>query len=83
MRRWLDDAAQRLAEAGGRPVDDFALDETEIASLLDLAGVAAHESGDRTNAPLVTFLVGLACAGDRVRFGELVRAAASGEAAAA
>lgn len=31
----------------------------QIDALLDLAGVAARQSGDRRNAPLLTFLAGL------------------------
>jgi hypothetical protein len=33
--------------------------------LLDLAGFAAHDSGARTNAPLLCFLVGLSCSPER------------------
>jgi hypothetical protein len=36
----------------------------EISVLLDLAGDAAHESGARTNAPLLCYLLGRA-QGDR------------------
>ena len=32
-------------------------------TLLDLAGVAAHTSGDRTNAPLLCHVLGRAVAG--------------------
>jgi hypothetical protein len=35
------------------------LDAAQIDALLDLAGRAAHESGDRRNAPLSCFLRGL------------------------
>jgi hypothetical protein len=41
-----------------------ALTPEEIAQLLDLAAHAAHESGARTNAPLLCYLVGRA-QGDR------------------
>jgi len=41
-----------------------ALTPEEIAQLLDLAAHAAHESGARTNAPLLCYLVGHA-QGDR------------------
>lgn len=60
MSDWLDRAAQRLAEAVGQPPADYALGEAEVEALLDLARVAAHESGDRKNAPLLSYLVGLA-----------------------
>jgi uncharacterized protein DUF6457 len=60
MHEWLVDATKRLAdEAGGGP-GDYALTQGEIDTLLELARVAAHESGERTNAPLVSYLVGLA-----------------------
>ena len=36
----------------------------EEKTILDLARIAAHESGDRTNAPLLCYLVGRA-QGDR------------------
>jgi len=54
-----------LAErVGTRP-----LTEAEIESVLALAAVAAHGSGDRTTAPLASFLAGVAAAGsdDRVK----------------
>jgi len=40
----------------------------EIESVLALAAVAAHGTGDRTSAPLASFLAGIAAAGtgDRV-----------------
>jgi hypothetical protein len=36
------------------------LSSRDAERLLELARIAAHESGERTNAPLVCFLVGLA-----------------------
>jgi len=53
MNEWLEGAARRVG--GGVSVDD-----DEAKALLELARVAAHGSGDRTNAPLVCYLVGLA-----------------------
>jgi Domain of unknown function (DUF6457) len=78
---WLEQAAQRLAAAAELPVQDFVLTDAEVDSLLDLARTAAHDSGDRRNAPLVSYLVGLAHgrAGD-VASSELARAAAGSEA---
>jgi NhaP-type Na+/H+ or K+/H+ antiporter len=51
------------------------LTEAEIESLLAIAAVAAHGTGDRTSGPLATFLAGAAAGGaedrtdllDRVR----------------
>jgi hypothetical protein len=58
------DLVERLAEHVGVPP----LTEPEIDSVLALAGAAAHGTGDRTNAPLVSFLAGVAAAesGDRL-----------------
>ena len=63
MNGWLDDARRALAAEAG--LDDAALEltEAEQAELLELARVAAHESGDRRNAPLVSYLVGVAARG--------------------
>ncbi len=53
MHTWLEAAAEKL---GG----DIRLSGDEQRALLELARVAAHTSGDRRNAPLVTYLVGVA-----------------------
>jgi hypothetical protein len=60
---WLSERADALAQRSG--VDRAALELTdqEIEGLLELAGHAAHDSGARTNAPLLCYLVGLARAG--------------------
>lgn len=44
------------------------LTPVEIESVLALAAVAAHGTGDRTSAPLASFLAGVAAAGlgDRI-----------------
>lgn len=60
MHEWLAAARDRLAELTGEAPDAFELDEDAVRQLLELARVAAHDSGDRTNAPLVCYLVGLA-----------------------
>ncbi|HLY94454.1 MAG TPA: DUF6457 domain-containing protein [Gaiellaceae bacterium] len=52
MNEWIT----RQADALG--ADE--LNEAEQTTLLDLARIAAHESGDRTNAPLLCYLVGRA-----------------------
>lgn len=57
MHEWLEKARLGLEEVSGRDVPR--LTQIEIDELLDLARVAAHESGDRTNAPLVCYLLGL------------------------
>jgi len=60
MDAWLDDARRALAVEAGIDAAGLALSEAEEAQLLDLARIAAHESGERTNAPLLCYLVGLA-----------------------
>jgi hypothetical protein len=52
VNEWLAKRARALG------VDDLTPDE--ISLVLDLAGDAAHESGARTNAPLLCYLVGRA-----------------------
>jgi hypothetical protein len=61
------DLVERLAEHVGVPP----LTEAEIDSVLALAGAAAHGTGDRTNAPLASFLAGLAAAGSDDRLATL------------
>ena len=60
MHEWLTAARGRLAESVGDDTVGYDLTEDDVRVLLDLARVAAHESGDRTNAPLACYLVGLA-----------------------
>ena len=60
MDAWLADARDALARAAGVPPETLELDDAEAATLLDLARIAAHESGERTNAPLLCYLVGRA-----------------------
>jgi hypothetical protein len=60
MDAWLRDARDALAGAAGIPPERLALTDEEARTLLDLARIAAHDSGERTNAPLLCYLVGLA-----------------------
>jgi Domain of unknown function (DUF6457) len=60
MDGWLEDARARLAEAVGEELSAYDLTRAEMDELLELARIAAHESGERTNAPLLCYLVGLA-----------------------
>jgi Domain of unknown function (DUF6457) len=57
---WLTEARDALARASGVSPATLELDEEETATLLDLARIAAHDSGERTNAPLLCYLVGRA-----------------------
>ncbi|MDX6442451.1 MAG: hypothetical protein QOE43_2180 [Gaiellaceae bacterium] len=63
MNDWLAARADALAKRSGVDRAALELTEQEVDGLLELAGHAAHDSGARTNAPLLCYLVGLARAG--------------------
>jgi uncharacterized protein DUF6457 len=58
MLDWLE-AAQRRLEASVEAPGDLSLSPADIEALLELAREAARASDDRTNAPLIAYLVGL------------------------
>lgn len=60
MDEWLSNARDRLARATGEDASALELDQADVDELLELARIAAHESGERINAPLLCYLVGLA-----------------------
>jgi hypothetical protein len=60
MDAWLTDVREAIAEATGIPTTELELDDSDARELLNLARIAAHESGERTNAPLLTYLAGVA-----------------------
>ncbi len=60
MDAWLSERADALAEAAGVPRESLDLDADAIRELLDMARIAAHESGQRINAPLLCYLLGRA-----------------------
>jgi hypothetical protein len=60
---WLLEARDALAAAAGVPPEELELDDEQTRTLLDLARIAAHDSGERTNAPLLCYLVGRAQGG--------------------
>jgi hypothetical protein len=72
VNEWLNQRADALAQASGVPRDELELDDAQIEALLDLAGYAAHDSGARTNAPLLCYLLGRAQGG--ASFDELAEA---------
>lgn len=59
MNEWLERARESLAAEVGDPAASLPLSEADIAEILDLARVAAHESGERPTAPVASYLVGL------------------------
>jgi Domain of unknown function (DUF6457) len=60
METWLTEARESLAAAAGVAPSELELSDDDVRVLLDLARIAAHESGERTNAPLLCYLVGRA-----------------------
>ena len=60
MDEWLSAARDRLAHATGEDASALELGQAEVDELLELARIAAHESGERINAPLLCYLVGVA-----------------------
>jgi hypothetical protein len=63
MDAWLTSARDAVAEAAGVPRAALELDEEQARIVLELARVAARDSGERTNAPLLCYLVGRAQGG--------------------
>jgi hypothetical protein len=64
MDVWLTNARDALAAETNVEPSQLELSDVDVDIVLDLAAVAAHESGARTNAPLLCYLVGRA-QGDR------------------
>ena len=60
MDEWLAKARDALAAEAGIEPTELELGDADADALLKLARIAAHTSGDRTNAPLVCYLVGRA-----------------------
>ena len=60
MDTWLAQARDALAAETGVDRAELELSEADADTLLDLARIAAHDSGERTNAPLLCYLVGRA-----------------------
>jgi uncharacterized protein DUF6457 len=57
---WLTRARDALAKEAGLDPATLELSDTGAETLLDLARIAAHDSGERINAPLLCYLVGRA-----------------------
>jgi hypothetical protein len=60
MDAWLSNARDAIAREAGLDPARLELSDNETLALLDLARIAAHESGERTNAPLLCYLAGRA-----------------------
>jgi hypothetical protein len=59
---WLDDVTRHLAQRTGIDTAALALSDEDAQTLLDVAGYAAHHTGERTNAPLLCHVLGRAVA---------------------
>jgi len=59
---WISDMTSRIAQSTGIDEAALSIDAEGAEELLRLAGVAAHTSGDRTNAPLLCHVLGRAVA---------------------
>lgn len=59
---WLHDTTLSLAADAGLDADDLVPDAATRGALLKIARTAAHGSGDRTNAPLLCYVLGVMAA---------------------
>ena len=57
---WFDEIAAELAPAAGLDVADLELPVHIRDEILDLARIASHDSGERINAPLLCYALGIA-----------------------
>lgn len=57
---WLDDMTKVVAAAAGVDPSELQLDAAIAREILDLARIASHASGERINAPLLCYELGLA-----------------------
>ena len=57
---WLRQISERIAARCGRDSAALSVAPDQARELLELAGIAAHTSGNRTNAPLLCYVLGLA-----------------------
>ena len=64
MDAWLSRARDALASTAGIEPSELELEADDERTLLDLARIAAHVGGERTNAPLLCYLAGRAQRGD-------------------
>jgi hypothetical protein len=55
---WLSSAVDAVAATAGVSRASLDLSDADVEKLLELARIAAHDSGERTNAPLICYLVG-------------------------
>jgi hypothetical protein len=59
---WIEGVAGHIAARTGLDAQALTVSDADVQTLLDLAGHAAHETGERTNAPLLCHILGRAVA---------------------
>jgi hypothetical protein len=57
---WIDDMTDAVAKAAGLEATELQLSAATRREILDLARIASHSSGERINAPLLCYALGLA-----------------------
>jgi hypothetical protein len=57
---WIDEMTAAVARTAGLEPAELALAGEVSDEILDLARIASHASGDRTNAPLLCYALGIA-----------------------
>lgn len=57
---WYDETIDALAAVTGVSADDLRLPDDVRDEVLDIARIASHDSGERINAPLLCYAIGLA-----------------------
>ena len=60
MDEWLTRARDAVADAAGVPREELELTSADMRAVLEVARIAAHDSGNRINAPLLCYLIGRA-----------------------
>lgn len=71
---WIDEIAEEVARAAGVDPPTLAVSPDETREILDIARIAAHASGARTNAPLLSYVLGMARARGDVPLATLAEA---------
>lgn len=62
MNNWLQELTDSLASQAGIDPAELTLSSDDQRTILDVARIAAHVSGARTNAPLLCYVLGVAAA---------------------
>lgn len=57
---WMDEMCAEVAVVADLEPSDLTPDDATAAEILDLAHIASHTSGERINAPLLCYALGIA-----------------------